>query len=68
MGQEKREPTAIFSESVLLANLVIKAITRIYFRGVFGDDTAYSLYGQSPKGRGGGGVLGEDAASPLPTS
>jgi len=30
--------------------------------------TQHSLYGRSSKGRGGGGVLGEDAASPLPTS
>ena len=30
--------------------------------------TQHSLYGRSPKGRGGGGILGEDAASPLPTS
>ena len=44
-----------------------KAVTRIYFRGCWGT-TQHSLYGRSPKGRGGGGVLGEDAASPLPTS
>ena len=44
-----------------------KAVTRIYFRGCWGT-TQHSLYGRSPKGRGGGEVLKEDAASPLPTS
>jgi len=44
-----------------------KAVTRIYFRGCWGT-TQHSLYGRSPKGRGGSGVFGEDAASPLSTS
>ena len=59
--------TAVNIVSVELNNALSKAVTRIYFRGCWGT-TQHSLYGRSPNGRGGGGVLGEDAASPLPTS
>ena len=46
-------------------NAVIKAVTRIYFRGVLGT-TQHSLYGRSPKGRGGVGFLGRTRRAPSP--
>jgi len=42
-----------------------KAVTRIYFRGCWGT-TQHSLYGRSPKGRGGVRFLGRTRRAPSP--